>query len=125
MINRPPKDETANFIDINTMREISEYPVNSFVRRALGRAIEFLSIIDYKYVRRSNVEIYNLAPWEYIDDYIISEDKELNTNVELLKYLDKNFNKYISLYTDGSKITSNNTSVVSGLYDPKKKSAIT
>ena len=121
MINRPPEDETASFIDINVIREISEYPVNSFVRRAL----EVLSIIDYKYVKRSKVEIHNLAPWEYIEDYIILEDKELNTNIELLEYLDRNFNKYSTLYTDGSKITGKNTSVASGLYDPKKKLATT
>ena len=123
LINRQREDETIKQLNIKNVNieDMSNYPVNSFVRRSKL----YLNMIGYKGVARRMTKIMKIPPWQSIGIHIVAENKDINDNPSLMEYIEQNYNKFSVIYTDGSKTKNTDTerSVASAVYNSKNKMA--
>lgn len=120
LLNRPPENETARQRGIAKINKITNYSVNSYVKRPT----DFLITIAHNDSKRRAIQIQNIALCEQTENYIIAEDKNLNDNIALLENQNINFQNHQTLYKDRSKIINTEISVASGMHDTKTKVAI-
>ena len=114
----PNNSVVDNFLIGSGMYLDNNFPVNSFMRRALHWSRIFG--ID---IKRCNSKLgCGPPPWKN-DNYVVNEFGEniFCTNEVFLKYVNEKYPKFHMCFTDGSKVRGSASAVGSAIYFPKQR----
>uniref|UniRef100_A0A6A7FTX6 RNA-directed DNA polymerase from transposon X-element n=1 Tax=Hirondellea gigas TaxID=1518452 RepID=A0A6A7FTX6_9CRUS len=118
---KPANDHTVEILNLNNRIQDTMKPHNSFIKRAS----DWLTLAEMPMIKRIPVRsIPELPPWLEINSCVNSyyDETEICNNQTFQDYVHKNFDGYKVIFTDGSKVQTQDVySAAAAMYLTEKK----
>ena len=116
---KPKENSTIQLMNLNCCNMcITDFPVNSFVRRALNGC----TMLDMCNINRiCTKSMSKVPPWQKLDYVHSYKEENVYDNILFRDYVVTNYVSFRTCYTDGSKVYNPENSVACAVYYPHLK----